>query len=273
MDREAKERLSEIASLQDEDIILDEAALIIAAEMQDDVDIPYYLSLMANLADKFERTRDAASSISVNSVLEFIHDTEDFAGNTPDYYDPENSYLNRVIDTKQGIPISLALIHISLGTSLGIPVHGINFPKHFLVSYGSDNPIIVDPFAGRILSKPDCATLLKQIFGGKVSLREEFFAPATSRDILIRLLNNLKEIFWRKKSWRETKTCIELQLLLLPNDAGCNVQLGAVYEMQGNVHLAKYTYTEVLQASDDEDMRQTAVQRLLALESKAKTLH
>ena len=273
MDQETKERLSEIANLQDEEIILDEASLLIAAAMQDDVDIPHYLSLMANLADKFERTQNAASGISVNRVLEFIHGTENFTGNAPDYYDPENSYLNRVIDTKQGIPISLALIHISLGARLGIPVHGINFPKHFLVSYGSDNPIIVDPFAGRILSKPDCATLLKQIFGGKVSLREEFFAPATSRDILIRLLNNLKEIFWRKKSWRETKTCIELQLLLLPNDAGCNVQLGAVYEMQGNVHLAKYTYTEVLQASDDEDMRQTAVQRLLALESKAKTLH
>ncbi|HAK52770.1 MAG TPA: hypothetical protein DCM54_12835 [Gammaproteobacteria bacterium] len=273
MDQEAKDRFSEIANLPDEEIILDEAALLVAAEIQENVDIPHYLSLMANLADKFERTQEASLGVSVNSVLDFIHVTEGFTGNAADYYDPENSYLNRVIDTKQGIPISLALIHISLGARLGVPVYGINFPRHFLVSYGSDNPVIVDPFAGRILSKPDCATLLKQIFRGKAVLQEEYFTPATNRDVLLRLLNNLKEIFWKKKSWRESKACIELQLLLLPNDAGCNVQLGAVYEMQGNVHLARHTYTEVLYASDDEYMRQTASQRLLALERKAKTLH
>ncbi len=91
--------------------------------------------------------------------------------------------------------------------------------------------------------------------------------------MLIRILDNLKQIFWRQKSWDESKACIDRQLLLLPNRAEFNVQLGAVHEMQGNVTLAQHAYIGVLQESEDEQLRNVASKRLLALESKPHTIH
>lgn len=275
MNEEARERFAEIASLPDEEIILAEAALLIAAEMQDNLNVPHYLTMLADLCDRFERTIDNETpmGVSVNSLLDFIHGSEGFEGNVKDYSNPQNNYLNRVIDTKQGIPISLALIHIALGSRIGIPVCGINFPSHFLVSYGTEIQVIVDPFTGRILSKPDCATLLQQQLGKNAVLKKEYFSPATNKAVLTRLLENLKIIFWKEKAWDESKTCIDLQLLLLPNTPEFALQLGAVYEMQSNLPLARHTYTQVLQVSDDEHLRDQVSKRLLALEPKAKTLH
>jgi regulator of sirC expression with transglutaminase-like and TPR domain len=275
MDTKIRRKFSEIAALPDEEIHLDEAALLIAAETEENIDISLYLQALDELSLKFQRGLEKSSGlgISVNGLIDFIHVSEGFGGNAKNYYDPENSYLNRVIDTRQGVPISLALIHIALGGRLNIPVRGINFPGHFLIQYGSDKHVIVDPFSGRILSKPDCSTLLRQIAGPKAVLQDEYFETASNKDILIRILDNLKQIFWRKKSWGESKACIDRQLLLLPERAEFNIQLGAVHEMQGNVTLARNVYMGLIQHSENEKLRSVASQRLLALESKPVIIH
>ena len=275
MNEEARARFTDIAGLPDENILLDEAALLIAAEKQTDLDIKHYLTALGNLATKFEQAQDMAVSpvTLVNSLIQFIHVAEAFSGNATNYYDPENSYLNRVLDTRHGIPITLALIHISIGSRIGIPVHGVSFPGHFLVCYELEKGIIVDPFSGRILSRPDCATLLKQLAGPNAGLRDEYFDRADNRDVLIRILDNLKNIFWQSKSWEDSKACIDRQLLLLPNRLDFNFQLGVVYEMQGNVSLAQQTYIQVLQSSEDDKLRQVVSKRLLSLGSRGRTLH
>ena len=264
-----------MVALPDEQIKLDEAALLIAAETEGNIEIDLYLQALDQLAHQFQSKFVANSGlgISVNSLIDFIHVEEKFSGNIKNFYDPANSYLNRVIDTRIGIPITLALVHIALGSRLDIPVRGINFPGHFLVRYGSDRHVIVDPFSGRILSKPDCSNLLGQIAGKKAILQDEYFEVASNRDVLNRILDNLKQIFWRQKSWDESKACIDRQLLLLPNRAEFNVQLGAVHEMQGNIALAQHAYIGVLQKSDDEQLRNVASKRLLSLESKPHTVH
>lgn len=268
-------KFAEVAKLPDGQIKLDEAALLIAAETEDNIDVPLYLQALDELANRFEHKfgSNVDLGISVNSLIDFIHVEEGFSGNVKNFYDPGNSYLNRVIDTRVGIPITLALVHIALGSRLDIPVRGINFPGHFLIRYGSDKYVIVDPFSGRILSKPDCSNLLRQIAGEKAILQDEYFEIASNKDVLIRILDNLKQIFWRQKSWDKSKACIDRQLLLLPNRAEFNVQLGAVHEMQGNVSLAQHAYIGVLEESKDEQLRNVASNRLLALESKPHTIH
>ena len=104
-----------------------------------------------------------------------------------------------MLETRTGIPITLALVHIALGSRLNIPVAGINFPGHFLVKYGDKpNELIVDPFSGRILSEPDCGTLLKQLAGPNAVLKPHYLEIARNKDILIRVLDNLKKIFWQE---------------------------------------------------------------------------
>lgn len=267
-----RSRFAEIAALPDEDIPLDEAALLIAAEADEDLEVDKYLKQLDALADAFRLDRTDLG-VPVTALLHYIHEELGFGGNLNNYYDPANSYLNRVIDHRVGIPISLALIHIAFGQRLEIPVVGISFPGHFLLRYGGENGAIVDPFSGRELSRADCQNLLRQIAGPRATLREEYFNPATSRDVLIRMLDNLKQIFWREKSWDQSKACIDRQILLFPDQEEFNIQLGAVYEMQGNISLAQHTYTEVLRGAADDQVRELASKRLLALESQSKTIH
>ena len=275
MNDEIRNRFAAVASLTDDEIQLDEAALLIAAEAEPDVSIDHYLDLLDQLAIRFKEDIRFSSTmgIPVGALTSFIHEDMGFSGNITDYYDPANSYLNRVIDFKYGIPISLAIIHIAIGARLDIPVAGISFPGHFLVQYGGVNGAIVDPFSGRELSRADCQNLLRQIAGPRATLNDEYFQPASSRDVLIRLLDNLKQLFWRQKLWEESKSCIDRQLLLLPERDEFNVQLGAVYEMQGNTTLAQHTYVQVLQAATDEQLKQLASKRLLALGTNSRTIH
>lgn len=273
---EIRERFAALASLPDDDIRLDEAALLIAAEFDDgSFSIGGYLKRLDHLAERFETAYDDTTSlgISVSSLNDFIHREEGFKGNVTSYYAPGNSFLNRVIDTRYGIPITLALIHIAIGQRLGLPVSGINFPGHFLVKYGSDKRLIVDPFSGRFLSEPDCATLLRQIAGSRAVVKPHYFESAENKAVLLRILDNLKKIFWRERAWEQSKTCLEGQLLLYPAQDEFNVQLGAVYEMQGKTLLARHTYATVLQSCEDEQLKNLASQRLLALETSSPTIH
>lgn len=272
---EVRERFAALANSPSEQIDLAEAALLIAAETSE-VDVGAYLSRLDNLARAFEESYDPSTAlgISVSSLSDYIHVHEGFAGNVKNYYDPENSYLNRVIDTRRGIPISLALIHISLGQRLDLPVGGINFPGHFLVRYGGgDKHVIVDPFTGRTLSESDCANLLRQISGNRLKLEPSHFEFAPTKDILLRMLDNLKQIFWREKSWANGRACIERQLLLRPQQNEYLIQLGAIYEMQGQPQQAQSIYTDVLQTCDDDQLRSVASKRLLSLTPKSPTVH
>ncbi|MCB1692759.1 MAG: transglutaminase family protein [Pseudomonadales bacterium] len=272
---EARTRFTEFAQLPDDDVKLDEAALLIAAENDADVDIDNYLGKLDAIAERFEQafSRPNALGVSVSSLAAFIHQHEGFSGNVSNYYAPENSYLNRVLDTHYGIPISLALVHICIGMRLNIPVSGINFPGHFLVKYGREKALIVDPFSGRVLSEPDCANLLRQIAGARAVVQPHYFDAADNKSILLRMLDNLKQIFWRNRDWDESQRCIERQLLLRPDQGEFNVQLGAVFEMQGKIMLAQHTYAGVLSRSHDDTIRELASQRLLALQSSSPTIH
>jgi regulator of sirC expression with transglutaminase-like and TPR domain len=268
-------RFESIANADDEDIRIDEAALVIAAETDANVDVSAGMAFLDQMAERFEASQgqNTMFGVSIARLIDFIHLEEKFNGNIRDYYDPSNSYLNRVLEQRAGIPITLALVHISLGERLDIPVYGVKFPGHFLVKYGKENRLIVDPFAGRILSEPDCGTLLKQIAGTKAVLQTHYFDTASRKDIMIRILDNLKQIFWRKKQWDESKRCIERQQLLRPEEAEYAVQLGAVYEMQGNIALAHQTYTHIVQQSSNEQIRILASKRLLAMRSGNPTIH
>ncbi|MFN3239071.1 MAG: SirB1 family protein [Pseudomonadales bacterium] len=268
-------RFTAIAEMPDADIDIAEAALVIAAETDDAVDISHSLAVLNATAQRFEReTQNHDFGVSVSQLIDFIHQKEGYSGNVRDYYDPANSYLNRVLDLKVGIPITLAIVHIALGKRLDIPVYGVNFPGHFLVKYGNDNRLMIDPFSGRMLSEADCGTLLKQIAGAKAALRSDYFNIATNKDILIRMLDNLKQIFWRNKAWQEARQCIERQQLLKPGEDEYTVQLGALFEMQGNLNSAQLTYAAVVQESGDQRAVELASKRLLALGNGAKpTVH
>jgi regulator of sirC expression with transglutaminase-like and TPR domain len=120
-----------------------------------------------------------------------------FKGNREEYYDPRNSFLNEVIDRRVGIPITLAVLYVAVGERAGLPVRGVGMPGHFLVKYapGSSGEMFIDAFSARTLTREECAKMLNEMYGGEVKMRPALLEPSTKRQILSRILNNLKSLY------------------------------------------------------------------------------
>lgn len=157
----------------DADIPLDEAALLIAAQANPALDVGHYLLRLDELAARVE-------SRSLAGILDLLYRTEGFRGNGEDYYEAANSYLDRVLDRRLGIPISLGVVLIEVGRRIGVRLVGLNAPGHFLVAHvHPSEPAVVDPFTGAVVTDPpiDVQDLI-----------------ATRRQILGRMLLNLRQI-------------------------------------------------------------------------------
>ena len=269
------QRLTEIALMEEAFLPLAEAALLIAIEIGEDASIEQYLNRIDSLAEDFNLYRQSVPEITgAKAMISFFYKETGFTGNKSNYFDPANSYLNKVIDNRVGIPISLAILQMSIGARLDIPVEGIGFPGHFLVRYKEDGGSLVDPFFGRELNTHDCKTLLKQISGGRLELDNTHLRVATKREILVRLIDNLKSIFWRKKEWKKCQRCIENQILLSPKKSQFELQLGAIFEMRGAQPKAERKYKEIITDQDfSEDIRSIAIKRLSSFARQPTVVH
>lgn len=204
----------------DADIDLTEAALLIALEHDPRIDLSVCRRALAALGQRAEdRLRDAAAP-GAQALCRFLAWEEGFRGNTVDYYNPDNSYLNRVLDSRTGIPISLALVYLAVAGQLGMPAAGVSFPGHFLVRVeapASDQPTLIDPFAGRTLSPRDCEALLHLSSRGTLAFTADLLAPAAKREILRRMLGNLKLIYLQREDFAESLSLCDRLLLVDPD--------------------------------------------------------
>jgi regulator of sirC expression with transglutaminase-like and TPR domain len=159
-----------------------------------------YLDQLDRLADSL-RERLGGEVVPERQVAvlnALVFGEEGFRGNASSYYDPRNSYLNQVLDRRLGIPITLSLVYIEVGRRAGLPLSGVGFPAHFLVAYEARPRLFVDPFnCGRLLSAADCQELLLQAFGSAARLEPRYLAGSSPREILARLIANLKLAYQR----------------------------------------------------------------------------
>jgi regulator of sirC expression with transglutaminase-like and TPR domain len=132
----------------------------------------------------------------LTTINHYLFDEIGFAGNEANYYDPDNSYLNRVIDNRTGNPINLSLLYILVARRLRLPITGIGLPGHFICRYQSTaEEIFIDPFnRGKLLTKAECVQYLTN---ANCSRRDEYLAPVTARRFLLRICNNLHQVYQR----------------------------------------------------------------------------
>ena len=184
-----RRRFAELMAHDADEVPLDEAALLIAATLQPGVDVHEWMTALDDLAGECP-TPTAAG------VARFLFDDEHFVGNRTAYYDWRNSCLDRVIATRTGIPISLAVVMIEVARRVGVSLVGVGMPTHFLVGVADDPETYFDPFAGgRRLDRSAVRALFVGLTGGQVPRQESYLEPTPSRDIVIRMLNNLKSVF------------------------------------------------------------------------------
>lgn len=200
----------------DAELDLIEAALLIAAEHDASLNLAACRAQLDALA---QRARTALVTDAAR-LCWFLAEAEGFRGNARDYYNPDNSYLDRVLATRSGIPISLALIYLRIAEALGLDAAGVGFPGHFLVRIaapGSATTELIDPFTGRPLSRDDCRALLHTGTRGTVEFSEQLLQPARKREILQRMLRNLKMIYLQREDFGESLSLCDRLLLI---DAG-----------------------------------------------------
>jgi regulator of sirC expression with transglutaminase-like and TPR domain len=197
----ARRALEALLRLPDEAIDLGQAALLIARQEYPDLQVDRYLTLLDEMGDAVRsRLRGGEGPVTrIAHLNRFLFDDLGFRGNLDQFYDPRNSFLNDVLDRRVGIPISLSAVYLEVGRRCGWPLAGVSFPGHFLVRYAgpeAEVDILVDPYnRGAILTRDDCRQRLEEKFGGRVAFRDEFLRRARNREILERMLGNLRSIY------------------------------------------------------------------------------
>lgn len=210
---------------QDDSIPLFEAALSIAQDVYPDLDLDTHQTEIDTLAARLRRRlpSDASNLQKLRMLNHYFYNELGFSGNVNDYYSPDNSYLHRVLQTRRGIPISLAVVYMELARQIDLDVHGISFPGHFLMKLSvQSGQVVLDPFNGTSLSREELEEriepyILQQEFPDDFQLGA-YLSSATPRDILVRMLRNLKSLFMQHKRWQHLLAVQERLLVLLPED-------------------------------------------------------
>jgi regulator of sirC expression with transglutaminase-like and TPR domain len=216
---EARRRFEHLTTLPDASIDLAHAALLVAAEEQPALDVEHYRARLFELGLAARAFVAARSWEPVDALNEFVFRELGFVGNQSSYYDPRNSLLPYVIDERRGIPITLSVVYMELGRRAGLEVEGIGLPGHFIVRVRADSARgaqtrLVDPFNRRAISEEDCQELLDSLYGGQVALTEEHLRASTNREILARVLRNLKAVYAQTRRYRRALAAVERILLL-----------------------------------------------------------
>ncbi len=217
------ERLGEIIRADESEWSLAEAALLIATVEYPDLDIPYYLQRLEQLTDTVAERAQAFSSAldRVTELNMFLFEEQGFGSNTDNYYDPRNSFLNQVLDRHLGIPITLSILYMEVGKRLSLGLQGVSFPGRFLVKFAhAPGEIVLDPFAGGVsLGLTELEALLKSSFGvahEHLPPLDQLLAAAGKKEILLRLLRNLKSIYQHTNQIPKALSMLDLMLLIEP---------------------------------------------------------
>ena len=207
---------------EDASIDIATAALAIARTEYPRLDISHYVGRLDALASRVRvsmRSNPTARE-AIALLNRVLFDEEGLRGNHDDYYDARNSFLNDVLDRKLGIPITLSVVYMDVARRVGFPIAGTGMPGHFLLKHYDvmSGEIIIDPFnRGRIVGNAECQQRLNEIYSGEIELRPEFLQPVTHREILTRMLNNLRQIYFTRRNFPKGLMVLDLLLAIPPH--------------------------------------------------------
>lgn len=261
---------------RDEDFALFEAAVAVAQDEYPGLDPQTVLAQVDALAQRLKRRvpADAVVLQKLRFLNRYFFQDLGFAGNVNDYYDRRNSYVHEVLATRRGIPITLALIYMELASQIGLGVRGVSFPGHFLVKVrAGQSEVVIDPMSGRSLSRDELEERLAP-YCRERGLTGEFEVPlglflqaAPAREVVARLLRNLKELHSGAEDWPRLLAVCERLVLLLPEAWDERRDRGLVRADLGQVDAAAADLQAYLQhradAADAAELRR----RLRALGS------
>ena len=257
--------------------------LLVSAALGGDGDEEMFRAKLSGISDrirlllKLEDIDDAASDpkIAIEVINRVLFREEGFHGNDDNYYEVENSLLETVMSRHTGIPITLSIVYMAVAAEIGLPLKGIGLPGHFLVGYWTDESempdMIIDPFfGGKLLSIGECAARVNAIYDGEVGFSTEWLLPVTNRQILARVLNNIKGLLVAEGSHRKALQALDMLIAVQPNAVWELRERGLLYYRTGAFTLALADLRRYLRSapeSDETDLVKYYVQLLRRLVS------
>lgn len=216
------ERLALALENPQEQADIGQLALLMAACHYPALAVETYLRSLDAYAERvriFMNRMGSSSAQLIPAINHVLFTEEGFRGNEDDYYHPANSFLNEVIETKRGIPISLSALYLAIAHRLDAPLFGVSLPMHFLVKYASEGgEILLDPFyGGKTVTLEDCRQRLELAYGAPVEIEPEYLNAVSNRQILFRMLNNLKLIYLRAEEYERAGRVVEQMLIVRPD--------------------------------------------------------
>lgn len=225
---------------------LDEAALLIAAASRPDLDFSPTITALDDLASR-------CPSSAPDALARWLFWSEGFQGNTDDYYDPANSWLDQVVARRRGIPITLSVVMIEVGRRLGVALDGIGMPGHFLVGTRDDPAQIFDPFSGGIrLNATACEARLRAAVGPGAALHPGYLAPVGPRALLHRMVNNLRQVHLSRNELPELAAVLRLRCTFPGSPAEAHLELAGVLSQLGDFGAAADALDEVAPRANAE---------------------
>jgi regulator of sirC expression with transglutaminase-like and TPR domain len=229
------ERFAEIVSREHFDLA--EASLLVAQDAYPGIEVAGYLGRLDDIAGAIRRrlAGDAFAEQKVRALNYYLFNELRYCGNIDDYYDPRNSYLNEVMERRTGIPITLSIVYLEIGRRIGLNLKGVSFPGHFLVKLSvKRGELVLDPFTGgEAQSEADLRQRLAQVLPSGQAERaklEQYLEPATPRQIIARVLRNLKNIYLQTGKLEPALAVMHRMLLVVPESAEELRDRGLLYQ-------------------------------------------
>ena len=250
-----------------------ESAISLAQDEYPDLDVQQVLGDVDQLLARLKRRLpvDAPALQKLRALNQFFFHDLSFGGNVNNYYDPDNSYVNALLKTRRGIPITLGVLWLELASGLDLNVRGVAFPGHFMVKVNlPKGQVVIDPFTGQSLSREELSEMLEPFrpnsggndFETPIGL---YLQSASPRDIITRMLRNLKEIHTNQQDWQRL-IAVEDRLIVLHSDAWVEYRdRGMAWAVQGQNALAASDLEIYLSHMQDPPDHQVVSERLLEL--------
>lgn len=264
----------------DKDFDLAEATLLVAAEEYPGLDIGAYLRKLDELAAGLKRRLrvDISTADTILSLNRYLFKELGFAPNSEDYYDPRNSFLNEVLDRKVGIPITLSIVYLEVGRRLGLMLQGVSFPGNFLVKCTTrGDTIVLDPYSNGIsLSIADLQQRLQQMYGGEAASKAQvagLLEAASNKEILARMLRNLKTIYLHYNQMRQALATVDRILIVLPGETAEVRDRGIIYQKLECFRAALADFQRYLESDPTAEDADAIRDRMIELQRSAARLN
>ncbi|MFN7992520.1 MAG: transglutaminase-like domain-containing protein [Bryobacteraceae bacterium] len=251
--------LLELLSGRDDRLELDRAALELARIEYPNLATDRFIQTLDSYAGDLtgRLPADADGKAYIKTANAYFFEELGFKGNSGNYYDPRNSCLNDVIVERTGIPITLAVVYLEVARRLSRPVFGIGLPGHFLVQYRDlEYSAFIDVFhGGRLLTAAQCFEVAREMTGGELHEDERLLFPVNKRQIVMRMINNLRGVYLFRRAYAKALETLNLLLTANPDSAEDYKQRGIVHFQMKNAPAARADLETYLHLAPDADDR------------------